>query len=65
MGRLRPDEALATAHHRRTEGPEMGTGPESRGASYPYSIVGFRAGAFTTAALFLDLYLELGLVLFL
>ncbi len=39
MGRLRPDEALATAHHRRPEGPEMWARPESsRGAFLPYSI---------------------------
>ncbi len=39
MGRLRPDEALATAHHRRPEGPEMRAKPESsRGAFLPYSI---------------------------
>ncbi len=36
MGRLRPDEALATAHHRRPEGPEMWARPESsRGSSTP------------------------------
>ncbi len=46
MGRLRPDEALATAHHRRPEGPEMMARPESsRGAFLPYSIVGDRSSS--------------------
>ncbi len=39
MGRLRPDEALATAHHRKSEGLEMWAKPESsRGAFRTYSI---------------------------